>query len=91
MPRAQSQPVKYYKFTLTYSGKKSSGMDNKIGPLVRKYSGKFDSNYHYENNETIVIITVEKKEDKEQLQKELDDPRYNFLSLESVVLTSMAD
>jgi hypothetical protein len=80
--------MKCYKFTLTYPDKKTSSMDNKIGPLVRKCKGTFESKFNFENNETIVVVTIEKKEDKTLFEKTLEeDPHYSFLTLEKVVLT----
>lgn len=76
-----------YKFTLTYPEKKTTSMDNKIAPLVRKYNGKFESRFDYDNNETIVTVTIEKKEDKVQFEKALKEPPYAFLTLEKVFLT----
>ena len=76
-----------YKFTLSYPEKKTSSIDNKIAPLVRKYNGKYESVFNYEDNETIVTVTIEKKEDKLQFEKALKDPQYWFLTLEKVFLT----
>jgi len=76
-----------YKFTLSYPEKKTSSIDNKIAPLVRKYNGKYESVFNYEDNETIVTVTIEKKEDKLQFEKALKEPQYSFLTLEKVYLT----
>ena len=76
-----------YKFTLTYPEKKNVSQDNKIAPLVRKCNGKFESKYNYEDNETIVTVVIEKKEDKIQFEKALKEPHFAFLTLEKVFLT----
>ncbi|MCE9598602.1 MAG: hypothetical protein K8S54_11590 [Spirochaetia bacterium] len=78
--------MKCYKFTLRYEGKKTSSADNKIGPIVRKYNGKFESKYVFEDNETIVTATIEKKEDKVKFENDLKAPDFSFLTLEKVVL-----
>jgi len=83
--------MKKYKFTLSYEGKKTSSVDNKIGPLVRKFNGKLESKYNFEDNETIVIVTIEKKEDRVQFEKDLATPQYSFLTLEKVVFTMDED
>lgn len=79
--------MKGYKFTLTYPEKKSSSMDNKIAPLVRKYNGKFESVFNYEDNETVVTVLIEKKEDKVLFEKALKEPQFAFLTLEKVFMT----
>lgn len=84
---ALSEFMRGYKFTLTYPEKKNTSQDNKIAPLVRKCNGKFESKYNYEDNETIVTVIIEKKEDKIQFEKALKEPHFSFLTLEKVFLT----
>jgi len=83
--------MKFYKFTLTYAGKPASSNDNKLGPLIRKYSGSLETKYNYDDNETIVSIKISAKENKQEFQKELQDPKYSFLTFEKVILSSDED
>lgn len=76
--------MKSYKFTLSYPEKKSPALENKIGPLVRKHNGKFESKFNFADNETIVTVTLPRA-DKAGFEADLKDPKYNFLNLESVV------
>lgn len=78
-------------FTLTYEGKQTSALDNKIGPLVRKYNGRWTTTFNYADNETVIVITLDNKKDKDPFQKELSDPKYSFLTLEGVVVASVMD
>lgn len=61
-------------------------MDNKIGPIVRKYSGTYESKYNFGDNETIVTVNIPKKEDKAKFESDLKNPDFSFLTLERVVL-----
>ncbi|MBL8020110.1 MAG: hypothetical protein JNM27_10640 [Leptospirales bacterium] len=78
--------MKSYRFTLRYEGKKTSSVDNKIGPIVRKYNGTYESKYNFEDNETIVTVNIAKKEDKAKFETDLKSPDFTFLTLERVVL-----
>ena len=82
--------MKLYRITLTYPGKKTSSMDNKIGPLTRKYGATFETKYRFNDNETEVIITIDEK-NRENLKTELGTEKYNFLTLEKIILTSKDD
>lgn len=60
-------------------------MENKFGPVVRKYNGTFETRYNFEDNETIVSIMIAKKEHKAPFEKEIKEPQYG-LTFEKVVL-----